>query len=74
LGGDWRRLHIEDLCNLYASPNIIRVINSRKVRWVGHVASTVETTETYKMFARIPKGWEGNIRIELRQTRWEVVD
>jgi len=34
----WRRLHNEELHNLYASPNIIRVILSRKMRWVGHVA------------------------------------
>jgi hypothetical protein len=35
--GDWRRLHNEELHNLYASPNIIRVIKSRKMRWTGHV-------------------------------------
>jgi hypothetical protein len=36
--GDWRRLHNEELQNLYASPNIIRVIKSRKMRWAVHVA------------------------------------
>ena len=36
--GDWRRLHNEEINVLYSSPNIVRVIKSRRVRWVGHVA------------------------------------
>jgi hypothetical protein len=36
--GEWRRLHSEELHNLYSSPNIIRQIKSRGMRWVGHVA------------------------------------
>jgi hypothetical protein len=36
--GGWRKLHNEALHNLYASPSIIRKINSRKMRWTGHVA------------------------------------
>ena len=35
--GEWRRLHNEDLNNLYSSPNIVRVIKSRRMRWAGHV-------------------------------------
>jgi len=38
---DWKRLHNAELHNLYASPKIIRVIKSRRVRWAGHVASTI---------------------------------
>jgi hypothetical protein len=38
VAGDWRRLHNEELRNLYDSPNIIRVIKSRMMRWTGHVA------------------------------------
>jgi hypothetical protein len=37
VAGTWRTLHNEELHNLYASPNIIRVITSRKIRWAGHV-------------------------------------
>jgi hypothetical protein len=36
--GEWRKLHNEDLLDLYYSPNIIRIINSRRMSWVGHVA------------------------------------
>jgi hypothetical protein len=36
--GDWRKLHNEELNNLYSSPNIIRMIKSRRMRWAGHVA------------------------------------
>jgi hypothetical protein len=35
--GDWRKLHNEELHNLYSSPNIIRMIKSRRMRWAGHV-------------------------------------
>jgi hypothetical protein len=36
--GDWRKLYNEELHNLYFSPNIIRMIKSRRIRWAGHVA------------------------------------
>jgi hypothetical protein len=36
--GDWRKLHNEEVHNLYSSPSIIRVIKSRRMRWAGHVA------------------------------------
>ena len=36
--GEWRKLHDEDLSDLYSLPNIVRVVKSRRMRWVGHVA------------------------------------
>jgi len=39
--GEWRRLHTVELCYLYSSPNIIRVIKSRRMRWAGHVVRMV---------------------------------
>jgi hypothetical protein len=42
VAGDWRRLHNEELHNLYASSNIFRMIKSRRMRWSGRLASTGE--------------------------------
>jgi hypothetical protein len=36
--GEWRKLHNEELCDLYSSPSIIRIIKLRRMRWAGHVA------------------------------------
>jgi hypothetical protein len=44
--GDWRKLHNEKLHNLYSSPNIIRMIKSRRMRWAGHVARMGEKRNT----------------------------
>jgi hypothetical protein len=41
--GGWRKLHKEELHNLYSSPNLIRIIKSRRMRWAGHVAQMGET-------------------------------
>jgi hypothetical protein len=40
--GGWRRLHNEELCNLYVSPNIVRVIQSKRMKWVGHIVCMTE--------------------------------
>jgi hypothetical protein len=47
---DWRRLHKEELCGLYSSSNIIRVIKSRILRWIGHVERIEGTGKVYKGF------------------------
>jgi hypothetical protein len=54
--GGWRRLHNEELHNLYASTNIIRVIKSRRMRWAGHVAHIGEIRNTYKILVGKPEG------------------
>ena len=47
--GKWRRLHNEELTDLYSSPNIIRVIKSRRMRWAGHVARMGEGRGAYRV-------------------------
>jgi hypothetical protein len=51
--GEWRRLHNKEL---YSSPNIIRVIKSRRLRWAGHVASMVERRGAYRALVGKPEG------------------
>jgi hypothetical protein len=47
--GDWRKLHNEEFHNLYSSPNIIRMIMSRRMRWSGHVARMRAKRNAYKI-------------------------
>jgi hypothetical protein len=54
--GDWRKLHNEELHNLYSSPNIIRMIKRRRVRWAGHVARMGETRNAYRILVGKPEG------------------
>jgi hypothetical protein len=74
--GEWRKLHNEELHILYSSPNIIRQIKSRRMRWAGHVACMREQRNVYKVFVGKPEGkrplerprhrWEDGIRMDLR--------
>jgi hypothetical protein len=47
--GGWRKLHNEELYNLYSAPNIIRMIKSRRVRWARHVARIGEKRDAYRL-------------------------
>ena len=71
--GEWRKLHNEELNDLYSSPNI--VIKSRRMRWVGHVARVKEGRGVHKVLVGKPEGkrplgrprrrWEDNIKMDL---------
>jgi hypothetical protein len=54
--GSWRKLHNDELHNLYSSPSIVRVIKSRRMRWAGHVARMGEGRGVYKVLVRRPEG------------------
>jgi hypothetical protein len=78
--GEWRKLHNEELNDLCSSPNIIRVIKSRIMRWAGHVARMGEGRGVYRILVgrpegRIPLGrprrrWEDNIKMYLQEVGW----
>jgi hypothetical protein len=75
--GEWRKLHNEELNNLYSSINIVRVIKSRRMRWAGHVVRMGDGRGVYRVLVgktegRRPLGrpthrWEDNIRMDLRE-------
>jgi hypothetical protein len=75
--GDWRKLHNEELHNLYFLTNIIRMITSRRMRWAVHVARMGEERNAYRILVgksegRRPLGrprhrWVDNIKIDLRE-------
>jgi hypothetical protein len=53
--GEWRRLHNEELNDLYSSPNIIRVMKSRRMRWTGYVARMGEGRGVYRILVGRPE-------------------
>jgi hypothetical protein len=79
----WRRLHNEELHNLYGSTNIVRVINSKRMRWAEHVTRMGKMRNEYNMFVGKPEGkrphgrsrhrWESDITMDLRELEWEIV-
>jgi len=82
--GEWRRLHNEELNDLYSSPNIVRVIKSRRLRWAGHVARMGEEGGVYRVLVGKPEGkrplarprrrWVDNIRMDLQEVGCGYVD
>jgi hypothetical protein len=56
VAGRWRRLHKEELNDLYSSPNIFRVIKSRRMVWAGHVAHMGERRGAYRVLVGKPEG------------------
>jgi hypothetical protein len=73
--GEWRKLHNEELRDLYSSPSIIRLLKSRRMRRAGHVARMDDKRNAYRLLAGKPDGkrplgrprrrWVNNIRMDL---------
>jgi hypothetical protein len=82
--GGWRKLHNEELHNLYSSPCTIRIIKSRRMRWVGHVAQMGEKRNVYRLLVGKPEGkrplgrwrrrWIDNIKMDHSEIGLRVVD
>jgi hypothetical protein len=75
----WRKLHNDELHSLYSSHNVVRVIKSRRMRWLGHVARVGEGRGVYRVLVGRSEGkrplgkprrrWEDNIKLDLREIR-----
>jgi hypothetical protein len=80
----WRKLHNEELRDLYSSPTIIRIIKSRRMRWVEHVARIGKKRNAYRLLVGKPEGnrplgrprrrWVDNIKMDLGERGWGGVD
>jgi len=81
---EWRKLHNEELNDMYSSPNIVRVIKSRRMRWAGYVARIRERRGVYRVLVGKPEGkgplarprrrWEDNIKMDLQEVGCEGMD
>ena len=82
--GEWRRLHNKEPNDLYSSPNIVRVIKLRRMRWAGHVARMGEERGVYRVLVGKPEGrrplgiprrrWVDNIRMDLQEVGYGYRD
>jgi len=81
---EWRRLHNEELNDLYSTPNIVREIKSRRMRWAGHVARMSEERGEYRVLVGKPEGrrplgrprhrWVDNIKMDLQEVECGYMD
>ena len=82
--GEWRKLHNEEPNDLYSSPNIVRVIKSRRMRWAGHVACMGKRRGVYRVLVGKPEGkrplgrprrrWENTIEMDLQEVGYWGMD
>jgi len=82
--GEWRKLHHEDLNDLYSSPSLVRVTKSRRVRLAGHITCMGESGGVYRVLVGKPEGkrllwrprhrWEDNIKMDLQEVRCGGMD
>jgi hypothetical protein len=81
--GQWGKLHTGRLHSLYSSPDIIRQIKSRRMRWAGHVARTGDGTNVYRVLVgkldgkgplgRPMRRWDDGIKMDIRAIGWRGV-
>jgi len=84
VAGEWRGLHNEELNDLYSSPNIVRVIKKRRMRWAGHVEHMGEERGVYRVLVGKPEGrrplerprrrWVNYIRIDVQEVGCGYMD
>jgi hypothetical protein len=82
--GGWRKLHNEELRDLYSSPSIIGIIKSMRMRWAGHVARMGEKRNAYRLLVGKPEGksplgrpkrrWVDSIKMDLLEIGWGGVE
>jgi hypothetical protein len=82
--GEWRKMHNEELRDLYSSPSIIKTIKSRRMRWAGHIALMGEKRNAYRLLVGNPEGKRplgrprprcvDNIGMDLGEVGWGGVD
>jgi hypothetical protein len=82
--GEWRKMHNEELRDLYSSPSIIRMTKLRRMRWEGHVARMGEKRKAYRLLVGKPEGkrplgrprcrWVDNIKMDFGEVGWGDVD
>ena len=82
--GEWRKLHNEELSDLYFLPNIVRVVKSRRMKWEGHMAPMGQGRGVYRVLVGKPEGkrplgrprrrWEDNIKMGLQEVEGSCGD